>query len=258
MKPVLRTLYSTVTKAFLIAAVGFTVVFAHTTNEVSLFSDIESAESRFDIVALSAIGIIPQTARFEPDLPMSRKDLAVWSALLNNLGPGGETPDTDALARAALAKGLLESFTGNATYAEINTIFFDGKLIVEQPEATPTKAQAASYIASMLATPAGESLLVKRDLEAGPHGEVISVESRMNPDGGSTYYLAIGDVALPMYAHGRVANGPTDLLQWQGRNVRRSFIRKQGDFQLWVYLEAAEIQAAGQPKPAHDHTQHIH
>jgi hypothetical protein len=258
MKPVLRTFFPGITKAFLMAVFGFTVAFAHTTNEASLFSDIESSESRFDIVALTAIGIIPQTARFEPDQPMSRKNLAIWSALLNNLGPGGEAPDTEALANAALAQGLLESFAGNATYAEINTIFFEGQLLVEQPEATPTKAQAASYIASMLATPAGESLLVKRGLEAGPVGEVLGVESRMNPDGGSTYYLAIGDLVLPMYAHGRVANGPTDLLQWRGRDVRRSFIRKQGDFRLWVYLEATEIQAAEPQKPAHDHTQHIH
>jgi len=232
---------------FLIICIGqisLNSAIAHIKNESSQFPDIEFSDARYDIVVLVGAGIIPETPVFEPDLPMSRQDLAIWGALFNNLGPGGETPDTGALARAALAQGLVESFEGQATYAEINDLFFEGQLTVTEPDAIPSKAEAASYIASMLATPAGESLLARRGLEAGPVGEVSSAESRMNPDGGSSYYLSIGSEDLPMYAHGRVANGPTDLLQWQGRNVNRSFIRKQGDFRLWMYIEAAPIEAA--------------
>jgi len=236
---------------FLILCMGqmsFNAAIAHIKNESSQFPDIEFSDARYDIVVLVGAGIIPETPVFEPDLPMSRQDLAIWGALFYNLGPGGETPDTDALAKAALAQGLVESFEGQTTYAEINDLFFEGQLTVTEPDVIPSKAEAASYIASMLATPAGESLLARRGLETGPVGEVSSAESRMNPDGGSSYYITIGSEELPMYAHGRVANGPTDLLQWQGRNVNRSFIRKQGDFRLWMYIEASPVEAAALDK----------
>ena len=75
----------------------------------------------------------------------------------------------------------------------------------------------------------------------GPAGHTAQVELKQNPDGGNTYMITIGDTSLPMYAHGRVANGPTDLIQWDGRVVRRSFIREQGDLAFWTYLEAEPI-----------------
>jgi hypothetical protein len=246
----MKPLYSSVSLSFigamLVLCLSFSsgIAVAHIKNESSQFPDIEFSDARYDIVVLVGAGIIPETPVFEPDLPMTRQDLAIWGALFNNLGPGGETPDTDALAKAALAQGLVESFEGQATYAEINDLFFEGQLSVTEPDAIPSKAEAASFIASMLATPAGVSLLARRGLETGPVGEVSSAESRMNPDGGSSYFVTIGSEELPMYAHGRVANGPTDLLQWQGRNVKRSFIRRQGDFRLWMYIEAAAIDAA--------------
>ena len=78
----------------------------------------------------------------------------------------------------------------------------------------------------------------------GPAGHDIRVDSQSNPDGGNTYMITIGAMSLPMYAHGRVANGPIDLVQWDGRTVRRSFIREQGDLILWAYLEAEPIAEA--------------
>ena len=47
-----------------------------------------------------------------------------------------------------------------------------------------------------------------------------------------------------MDEHGRVANGPTDLLQWEGRRVRRSFVRGSGDHAQWMYLEAEPREPA--------------
>ena len=76
----------------------------------------------------------------------------------------------------------------------------------------------------------------------GPSGHAAQVELQRNPDGGNTYMITIGDTSLPMFAHGRVANGPTDLIQWDGRNVRRSFIRQQGDLAVWIYLEAEQLE----------------
>ena len=80
----------------------------------------------------------------------------------------------------------------------------------------------------------------------GPAGHTAKVEIQRNPDGGNTYMITIGDTSLPMFAHGRVANGPTDLIQWDGRNVRRSFIRERGDLAVWIYLEAEPIKT---PEP---------
>jgi hypothetical protein len=64
----------------------------------------------------------------------------------------------------------------------------------------------------------------------------------MNPNGGSSYYISLAGQTYPLYTHGRVANGPTDLIQWQGRNVTRSFLRDFGEMTLWIYLEAEPVQ----------------
>lgn len=219
-------------------------VSAHIKNDVSQFPDIEFSDARFDIVILVGAGIIPETPVFEPDSPLTQSDLAVWTALNNNLGEGGETPKTEELAKAALEKGLVKSLDGQATYADINELFFQGQLKLEQPTATPTKAEAASFIATRLTSPEGAALLEKRGLLSGPVGEISQVESRANADGGSSYFITLGGSTMPMYSHGRVANGPTDLVQWQGRKIVRSFIRKQGDLTLWMYLEAEPAKPA--------------
>ena len=223
-------------------------VSAHIKNDVSQFPDIEFSDARYDIVILVGAGIIPETPVFEPDAPMIIVDLAVWAALYNNLGEGGETPDTEALAKTALDQGLVKSLEGPATYADINDLFFQGHLVLEQPAANPKKAEAASFIASKFATPEGVSLLEKRELQAGPTGQISQVESRATADGGSSYFITRSGTTMPMYAHGRVANGPTDLVQWQGRTIRKSFVRKQDDLTLWMYLEAEPVQIAG-PEP---------
>ncbi len=211
---------------------------AHIKNDASQFPDIEFSDARFDIVILVGAGIIPETPVFEPDTPLTLTDLAVWAALFNNLGEGGETPDTEALAKAALDQGLVKTLEGQASYADINDLFFQGHLVLEQATSTPTKVEAASFIAARFVTPAGVSLLEKRGLQAGPTGEISQVESRTSPDGGSSYFITMGGTTMPMYAHGRVANGPTDLVQWQGKSIKKSFVRKQGELTLWMYLEA--------------------
>ena len=225
----------------IVVSFSFDNAVAHIKNEASQFPDIEYSDARFDIVLLVGAGMIPETPVFEPDALFTRADLATWAALAEDLGAGGETPDTDALATAALEQGLIASIDGQATYEDINTVFFRGQLAPDRPAATPTKGEAASYIATHLASSAGEALLARRGVRTGPAGYAAQVELKRNPDGGNTYMITIGDTSLPMYAHGRVANGPTDLAQWDGRTVRRSFIREQGDLAFWTYLEAEPI-----------------
>lgn len=218
---------------------------AHIKNEATQFPDIEFSDARFDIVVLVGAGIIPETPVFEPDKPLSRFELATWAALTEGLGRGGENPDTQALADAALAQGLIDSLDGDASLGDIDRLFFGGGLGIDAPDATPSKAEAASLISAQLATPAGTALLEKRGLRTGPTGAITSVEVTEGHHG-NAYVITIGDAALQMDEHGRVANGPTDLFQWEGRSVRRSFIRGEDHHANWLYLEAEPLE----PEPA--------
>lgn len=222
---------------------------AHIKNEASQFPDIEFSDARFDIVVLVGAGIIPETPVFEPDRPLSRHDLAAWAALARGLGSGGETPDVDALADAALEQGVIESLEGAATYADLNALFLDGQVSVEEPNRTPTRGEAASFIADRLQTEAGRRLLQSLGLQSGATGVVTAVRSESG-DHGVSYVVTVGDTLLPMFRHGRVANGPVDLLQWEDREIRRSFVRATGDEDMWIYLEAEPRQttaATGAP-----------
>lgn len=221
--------------------------FAHIKNEASQFPDIEFSAARYDIVVLVGAGIIPQTPVFEPDSPLSRHDLAAWVALARGLGTGGETPDVDALADAALEQGAVESLDGDATYADLNALFFGGSLSVDEPGRTPTRGEAASFIAEQLPTEAGLALLESLDLQIGATGAVTSVRTEGGEGHGASYVITVGGTDLPMYAHGRVANGPVDLLQWNGREIRRSFVRDAGDGPMWIYLEAEPREEAAAP-----------
>jgi len=217
---------------------------AHIKNESSQFPDIEFSDSKFEIVLLVGAGIIPETPVFEPDLELSKSELAAWAVLASGLAEGGETPDMKKLSELALSEELLEDIEGSATYQDINNILFNGQLTPENTDAVPSKEDAANFIANNLTSDInGETLLDRRGMRVGPTGEISEVESRLNPDGGSSYYITVANETFPLYTHGRVANGPTDLIQWSGRIVRRSFLKQLGDFALWIYLEAEPVQA---------------
>ncbi len=249
----MKTLSGWMGRAMLAAAAGCLAAggaLAHIKNEASQFPDIEFSAARYDIVVLVGAGIIPQTPVFEPDSPLSRHDLAAWVALARGLGTGGETPDVDALAAAALEHGAVESLDGNATYSELNALFFDGSLSVDEPGRTPTRGEAASFIADQLPTEAGHALLESLDLQIGATGAVTSVRTEGGEGHGAAYVITVGGTDLPMYAHGRVANGPVDLLQWNGREVRRSFVREGDHGPMWIYLEAEPREETAAPAMA--------
>ncbi len=222
---------------------AFGSVLGHIKNEATQFPDIEFSAARFDIVVLVGAGIIPQTPVFEPDKTLSNAELASWAALAEGLGRGGENPDSAALAAAALEKGMLGSLEGDASYADLNRLFFAGQLSVADGQQAPTKAEAASYIATSLSGAAGQALLEKRNLTVGGGGVVTAVTIEEGHHG-NAYVMTVGDQKLQMDEHGRVANGPIDLLQWEGRNVRRSFVRGSGDDAKWIYLEAEPRERA--------------
>lgn len=215
---------------------------AHIKNEASQFPDIEFSASRFDIVFLVGVGIIPETPVFEPDKPLSKRELAVWAVLAANLGSSGETPDTSALADIALEHELLDSLDGDATVAYLNRAIFGGSHTVADADNVPTKAEAATFIAQQLYLDTGTDLLQRKGLRAGATGVVTKVEAGDSHHGAATYMITIEGTSLAMFSHGRVANGPVDLLQWQGRTVGRSFVRGEGHDAMWTYLEAERLQ----------------
>lgn len=231
-----RTLMAMVVGCFLVGN-----ALAHIKNEASQFPDIEFSAARFDIVVLVGAGIIPETPVFEPDKLLSKGELAVWAALTVNLGVGGETPDTVALADSALDNGLVDSLAGDATIEDINNAIFSGTLSVDTPERVPSKAEAATFIAQQLSADAGAALLSGKGLRVGITGAVSAVEAGDTHHGAATYVITISGVSMPMYSHGRVANGPVDLLQWKGRDVGRSFVRGEGDAAVWTYLETRQV-----------------
>jgi hypothetical protein len=214
---------------------------AHIKNEATQFPDIEFSDARFDIVVLVGAGIIPETPVFEPDKALTKRELATWVALAEGLGRGGENPDTQALADAAIEQGAIDSLDGEATFADVNTVFFGGQLTLDDGAVVPTKAEAASLIAAQLGSESGAALLEKRGLAIGPSGRIAEVAVREGHHG-TAYVMTVGDRPLPMDEHGRVANGPTDLLQWEGRDVRRSFVHGSDDHASWIYLEARPLE----------------
>jgi hypothetical protein len=251
-----KTMLSLLAAVVLAQAAVITGALAHVKNEETQFPDIEASDARYDIVLLTAAGIIPQTPVFEPDQSLTRRDLAAWVALAQGLGKGGETPDTDALARAALSAGAVSSIEGVTTFGELSEAFFDGRASVDEQDETPTKAEAVRFVATHLTTPVnGATLLAHLGLIEGPTGEIARVESEKAADGHSAYIFTIGGETVPAYEHIRVANGPTDLLVWEQRAARRSFLRQIEGTEFLVYLEAeprdpsaATAAAAGQGK----------
>ncbi len=167
----------------------------HIKNEATQFPDIEFSAGRFDIVVLVGAGIIPETPVFEPDKALSNEELAAWVALAAGLGRGGENPDTAALAAAALEQGIVDSLEGNASLADLNRVFFAGNLGIEDGDRIPTKAEAASLIATGLGSEVGHALLEKRNLAAGVGGEVTEVAIEKGHHG-NVYVLTVGGSKL--------------------------------------------------------------
>ena len=218
------------------------LVIAHTDNETSLFPDISDHESRYDILLLAAMGIIPESEKFQPDDVLPRRELAVWGVLAARQGVMIET-DKAKLAELAVRQNIIDSLEGSASYDDINDVLFRGGLAPEQAGANPTKAEAVSFIVDNLEREIdGGSLMTKLGMRTGPVGKVEKVESKLNPDGSNTFYITIAGITNPFYSHGKVANGPVDMGQWQDREIARSVIREISGFKLWVYLEGKDTE----------------
>lgn len=216
-------------------AVAPSMAFAHIARAEVQFTDISSLEARFDIGLLTALGIIPKASTFEPGKPLARKDLAVWIALANAKAEHDKKLDLDALAKSALAAGRVGSLDGTATFGDLARAFFKDAVMPDRGSETPTRAEAARFLAAH-----ADALLTAMGFKMGPVGMIGKVEQKKTEAGGATFFITIGQTTLPMYAHGSIGAGPTDLSRWADKAVRRSVIRTENGRDMWTYLEAAE------------------
>lgn len=215
---------------------------AHIANQQTEFPDIGATQSADDIVLLTGLGVIPQTPVFDPDAPLTRQQLAAWAALAHRLADGGETPDVAALAQKALEAGLVSRLDGDADYAEIDAAILGGRIRPANGSDVPTKAEAAAWIAAHLDAKA----LALLGVSAGPTGVITDVKTGTSPDGDTSYVFVIGGKAYAVFDHARVV-GPTDLTQWQGAAVTRSFLEPTDDGPALVFAQQGAAPAESTP-----------
>ena len=223
---------------------------AHVTSERTRYSDIIGSDARFDIMLLSAIGVTPNGPEFHPDDPMTKQDAAIWAALAARIGQHGETPDAAGLAQEALDAKLIDSLDGDASFADLSNVFFKGQVKADNPDATPTKGEAAQFIAAHLSDAVeGTPLLETWKAVEGPVGPITAIKTETTASGGTAYFITIGDTTAPNHAHIKISNGQTDLATWEGRTIRRSLLREEEGQTYWLYLEAdADDPAAAEEK----------
>ncbi len=204
-----------------------TSAFAHVTNEHNLFEDLSISEAANEIILLSALGIIsPQDGKqtFRPQEPLTAKDLAAWVGSFYGL----EGTTSAELAQAALAKGLLSTIDGAATYSMVNEGFFKGTLQLENPEDQMTREQFAKFVASHVHTKIdGQTVMDKVGFTPGPTGIIEKVErvTKNMPTGGTAtiYQLTIDGNVHEIGMHPRTITDTADPLVWQGLQIAESW-----------------------------------
>lgn len=228
----LSTRFGPATKAVVAAAtllLASSPVWAHITNQDTLYPDIAKVPQSRQIVLLTALGVIPETPTFNPNALLTRTDLAAWAALTHHAAPGGESPDIATLEQ----KGTQwVSGSGNATAADINQAIFDGWLPLRNPDQQFTKAEAAGFIAAHLSP----ALLKQLDVQPGPTGIITHVKTGTSPDGDTSYTFEISGQSYPCYDHVMVI-GSTNLSTWLHADLTSSYLRKTSDGNVLVYIQ---------------------
>lgn len=107
-------------------------VVAHITNEKNLYEDIATSEAAEEILylrSMNAIAAEEGVNLFRPNEVLTREDLAVWAInfnLQNSIDHHG-TNGTHS-PEEAVDKGLIDTIQGNATFEDVNKVFFNKTL----------------------------------------------------------------------------------------------------------------------------------
>ncbi|MDI3327268.1 MAG: hypothetical protein QJR06_01825 [Alicyclobacillaceae bacterium] len=203
-------------------------VHAHVTNEKTLFDDIEFSKAKEQIVYLAGIGVIGYeegTPLYKPLEKLDKGTLAFYAGKFKRLT---SEAGKEEIQQAALQHGLVDSLKGEATYADVNKAFFDGKAPMDNPQGTLTKEEFAIYLGRFLKEPVnGKTLLEMAGLEPGPSGKVekVNVEEQ---EGNKSYQLQIGGKVYVLAHHPKVMYVPVDPSQWEGKTIRESWVFANG------------------------------
>lgn len=204
-----------------------TSAFAHVMNENNVFSDLSLTEAADEVVLLSSLGVVSyldDSFEFKPTEKLTAKDLGAWVAGYNGL----EGSASSELAQAAVDAELIATIEGDATYQLVNEVYYNGKLTVENPEATMTREEFATFVASHVHSDmGGHTLLDMSGYEAGPTGVVEHVERvQKKTASGNTayvYLVTIGGTVYELGMHPRALTDSADPAIWVGQHVSESF-----------------------------------
>ncbi|WP_301170181.1 hypothetical protein [Brevibacillus nitrificans] len=247
----------------LLALIMPTNALAHITNEQNLYEDLQYSEAKAQIVYLSGLGVIAAdhgTALFSPKEKLTRADLAYWAGSFFKLA--GKEAKHEEIAQAAVAKGLVSSLDGNATYEDVNLAYLQGKVQVEKAKDEVTREAFAQFVYEHR----GKTLYEQAGFSQGPVGKVDKVTSLEEKDaaGNSTksYIVKIADQPYKITAHPKIVQAPVDPTEWEGRTIEESWMvssdgSQEKQLQLIQFTKSTEQaqQAASQPAD-NDHANH--
>jgi hypothetical protein len=208
-------------------------VLAHVTNEKSLYDDIQYSKAIEQIVYLSGLNVIPYesgAALYKPTSLLSKKDLAFWAASFAGIGTANAKRED--LEQEAVKKGMVHNLDGNATYADVNQAYFNGKAPVQHPDQTLTREDFALFMGQFFNQKVdGKTLYEMAHFEQGPTGVIEKVASNQMRDGKSgqienQFILTIQGKDYQVADHPKVMYGPTDLSGWNGKKIADSRLTK--------------------------------
>lgn len=204
-------------------------VSAHVTNEKTIYDDIEFSDAKEQIIYLRGLNIIspPQGANlYKPQEKLTMAELAYWVAAFKKLG--GHEAKTEDLQKSAVERGLVDSLEGNATYADINLAYFNGKAMVEKPEEELSKEEFALFMGNFLNEKVdGITLFDMASYEPGPVGIVEKVSFEMEGKGKEAYKVfrfTMNGVEYQVSKHPKIIYGPVDLGEWEGKEIEESWL----------------------------------
>lgn len=244
------------------------VVSAHIVNEQNLYDDLQYSKARAQIVYMSGLGIIPYdhhgSMLFSPQDKLTRDDLALWAGTF--MGVAEKDATHDDIVAAAVSKGLVSSVQGNATYADVNQAYFQGKVSLQDAGQELTREEFALFMSEHLGDSiGGKTLYDQGGFIPGPTGKVEKVTVHEEKDAtGSTvkeYVLKLGESEYVLSAHPRILQASVDPSEWEGKLIQEAWlvtVEGKQQLQLIQFEQAANgaDQKATKPQAGHDHAGH--
>ncbi|MFC0215027.1 hypothetical protein ACFFK0_21770 [Paenibacillus chartarius] len=243
-----------------------TAAFAHVENEKTLYDDIETSRALEDIVYLRGMGLIaaePGAKLFRPLAPLQKADLAYWAGTFKGFGGDGKQPEQ--VRAEALRSGLVTSLEGDATYADVNRAYLDGREAADQSDAKLTREQFATYLRSAVQQPAAAGSLVQRlGYVQGPSGTIERVIENIVGEGAAayaSYTIVVGGKEYKLSEHPKALYGPTDLKQWQGKTLSETWMAGEASGRpemIILKLEQGQFSREAMAVPEGGHGHHGH